>query len=154
MENKCLNVIRSTKNKFQPWMLWVVGQFLLNNERQRFELWGRAYNFRARAPTERRIIPRESSGNALEGSIWLHLGFFRFFSFFKNIFDTELTSSPGYTPLVAIEKIAGEKRWKLFRWTGKPAGESARLSDRVAHAFCGKWCACSRNKRRQRRGWY
>lgn len=98
-----------------------VGQFLLNNERQRFELWGRAYNFRARAPTERRIIPRESSGNALEphaeGSIWLHLGFFRFFSFFKNIFDTELTSSPGYTPLVAIEKIAGEKRWKLFRWT-------------------------------------
>lgn len=63
-----------------------VGQFLLNNERQRFELWGRAYNFRARAPTERRIIPRESSGNALEphaeGSIWLHLGFFRFFSFF------------------------------------------------------------------------
>lgn len=82
MENKCLNVIRSTKNKFQPWMLWVVGQFLLNNERQRFELWGRAYNFRARAPTERRIIPRESSGNALEPHAWLDLASSWFLSFF------------------------------------------------------------------------
>lgn len=131
-----------------------VGQFLLNNERQRFELWGRAYNFRARAPTERRIIPRESSGNALEPHAWLDLAsswFLSFFLLFLKYFRHR-SSSPGYTSLVAIEKIAGEKRWKLFRWTGKPAGESARVSDRVAHAFCGKWCACSRNKRRQRRG--
>lgn len=133
-----------------------VGQFLLNNERRRFELWGRAYNFRARAPTERRIIPRESSGNALEPHAWLDLSSFWFLSFFLLFlkYFRHRSSSPGYTPLVAIEKIAGEKRWKLFRWTGKPAGESARVSDRVAHAFCGKWCACSRNKRRQRRGWY
>lgn len=131
-----------------------VGQFLLNNERQRFELWGRAYNFRARAPTERRIIPRESSGNALEPHAWLDLAsswLLSFFLLFLKYFRHRINLLSRLYPSRRDREDRGRETVETFGGR-KPAGESARLSDRVAHAFCGKWCACSRNKRRQRRG--
>lgn len=50
MENKCLNVIKSSKKQVST--VNAVGQFLPNNERERFELWDAASIIFAPQPSE------------------------------------------------------------------------------------------------------
>lgn len=124
---------------------------------------GNALNFGA--STERGIMRASTSGNASEppratvivnkdrGNYdevsWLHLfPSFPPFFFFLNIFVLVVT--PGH----AIE-LREKRWWKVLGFGRQTTSTNPHTFQSGAHAFCGKWCACSRNKRRrQRRGRY
>lgn len=119
----------------------------------------RVYNFRA--PTERRIT-RESSGNAAcqkTTRLDSHLSFSKEYLFYSPFFLSfkyfpllqELCILPSHRD--REDFLRAEKRVETVS-AGRAFDRRIRtpFRQRVAHAFCGKWCACSRNKRRQRRG--